>query len=137
MWYSQHHQDQADVDSARGLGWFSLAIGLSELLAPRKLQELLGLDQSRKHDGILKTLGVREVLHGLAILSEKRPTQRLATSVWSRVAGDALDTALLAAAAKQTKAPKRFAVVSAAILGIGLLDAVYATRTSRAARRWW
>ena len=51
--------------------------------------------------------------------------------LWSRVAGDALDTALLGVAGTMTKRPGSFAAVAALVGGIGLLDALYAVRLLR------
>ena len=49
-------------------------------------------------------------------------------SLWSRVAGDVLDSALLGVAATKTKKPFAFAVVTAMVLGIGLADLLCAKR---------
>jgi hypothetical protein len=55
----------------------------------------------------------------------------MTASVKSRLAGDLLDTALLAVAATKTKHPGRFAAVSAMTLGIGLLDLLASWRLER------
>jgi hypothetical protein len=51
--------------------------------------------------------------------------------IWSRVAGDALDTALLGVAVMKTKKPASFALVAASVGLIGVLDTLYASRMSR------
>ena len=43
---------------ARGLGWFSIAVGLSELFAPQALARFLGME---KHTRVLRTFGLREI----------------------------------------------------------------------------
>src|SRR4051812_46003204 len=74
---------------AEGLGWFSIGLGVAEVLAPRQLGRMIGL--RRKHTFLLRLLGLREIASGLGILSKQRPAGWL----WSRVGGDALDLALL------------------------------------------
>ncbi|HEX8523516.1 MAG TPA: hypothetical protein VF669_14780 [Tepidisphaeraceae bacterium] len=126
-----------DVQGARGLGWASLGIGLAEVAAPRQVENLLGIDDSKEQRNILRVLGVRELMHGFSILTEDRPTHALKTGVWSRVAGDMLDTALLGVAAMKTKKRGRFALVAASVLAIGALDMYYAQRLSRHRDRRW
>src|SRR3954463_14968532 len=73
---------------ARFLGYFSIGLGLAEVLAPRAMARLTGVRQ----EGLLQAYGLREIASGVGILSCSRPTEWL----WSRVAGDALDLATLA-----------------------------------------
>src|SRR5688500_1095996 len=101
-----------DIDAARALGWASIGIGLAEIAAPRHVQNLLGLEDNAERRGILRVLGVRELGHGVTLLTEDKPTKYLSASAWSRVAGDVLDTALLARAATKTKSPTSFTIVS-------------------------
>ena len=61
--------------------------------------------------GILRVLGVREIMHGIDILAHKDPTP----GVWSRVFGDLLDGVLLGAAATRTKKPGGLAAIFAAV----------------------
>lgn len=134
MSYDQNQydgQNDADVAAARVLGWVSIAIGLTEIAMPGKVQALLGLEDSADRRGVIYTLGVREVLHGVSILAEKDATPQLTASLWGRVAGDALDSALLGVAATQTKAPMRFAAIAATVMAIGAADMYYAQKLSR------
>src|SRR5687767_4565693 len=103
--HRESKQARRDAEGARSLGWASIAIGLTELLAPGKVQGMLGLDDDPDRRGAIRVLGLRELGHGLAILSDEKPNGTLMASVWSRVAGDLLDTALLAAAATKTRKP--------------------------------
>lgn len=80
---------------SRGLGWFSIGLGLTELLAPRSLARTIGL--SEDHDGVIRALGVREIASGLGLLARPKPTG----FAWSRVAGDSMDLSLLGAAYSQ------------------------------------
>lgn len=63
------------VRLARVLGWFSLGLGLVELVGTRRLGRLIGVDGSR--GGTLKAFGVREILTGLGILRQARARNRL------------------------------------------------------------
>ena len=126
-----NHQAHQDAEAARGLGWASIGIGLAELAATRQVESMLGLEDTAAHRGILRTLGIRELMHGVGILTERRPTEAMATGVCSRVAGDVLDNALLGVAAMKTKRPASFAAVVASVMVIGALDLVYAMRLKR------
>lgn len=126
-----YRQAMRDAEGARGLGWASIGIGLAELAAPRQVQSLLGIEDRPVHRGILRVLGVRELMHGFGILADTQPTPAMTAGLWSRVAGDALDTALLGVAATKTKHPAKFAAVAAAVMGIGLLDVIYSLRLLR------
>src|SRR5438477_12984061 len=99
--------------TARGLGCASIAIRLTEIAAPRQLERLMGLSNQRQVSGILRTLGLREIMHGVDILSHRDPT----SGVWARVAGDVLDVAFLGAAATKTRRPAGLATALAMVLG--------------------
>ena len=98
----------------QGLGWFSLALGLAELIAPRQVSRSAGI---KKQDGLLQAYGLREIGTGLGILLSNNPRPWL----WGRVAGDALDFATVAATA-DTRKPYRLSASSLLLLGIGMLD---------------
>lgn len=120
-----------DIEAARGLGWASIAIGLTEVLVPKKIESAMGLHNG-ENTGILRTLGVREILSGIDILTHDDPTP----GVWARVAGDILDTTLLGIAATKTKKPASFATIFAMVVGAGLLDAIVATRLGQKKVTW-
>src|ERR687893_380049 len=80
---------------AKGLGWFSIGLGLAELLAPRAIANISGV--SNKHTGLIRLYGLREIGSGIAIFSQEKPTE----AVWSRVVGDAIDLASLGVAASK------------------------------------
>lgn len=103
------------------LGWFSVGLGLAELLAPRAFGRAVGVGD---HPALVRMLGARQVVIGLGMLSERAP----GNWAWARVAGDAMDLALLGAAASAPDAdPRRIAAATAGILGVAALD-VYAGR---------
>ena len=81
---------------AMALGWFSLALGIAELMAPRQVAELIGAPQNEGTEKTLRAYGAREIASGIAILSYPTESRWL----WSRVGGDALDLATLGAAGR-------------------------------------
>ena len=108
------------------LGLFSIGLGLWELSDPRGVAEASGVP----YPGTLRAYGVREIMSGLGILSNRRPAGWL----WSRVAGDVLDLSTAAAAYVEAgdDADRRRKVVQtlAALLGVTFLDVVAATSHS-------
>jgi hypothetical protein len=111
----------------RGLGWFSLALGLAELLAPRQVSRGAGM---RRHDSLLQGYGLREIGTGIGLLFSNNPRPWL----WGRVAGDIVDVATVATAADRTR-PRRLGLASIALLGVGLLDIYSALQTKSTTRR--
>jgi hypothetical protein len=124
-------------NAACALGWTSLGIGLTELLAPDRLQDMMGLEQSQSHRGVLRVLGLREVLHGIGLLTAGGNHQKIQTGLWSRVIGDLLDGALLGIAATKTKRPAGFATVAAMVLPVVIADMVFAAEGEKHRRSWF
>jgi hypothetical protein len=108
---------------AKGLGWFSLALGITELIAPGRITGVLGMQGK---EGLVRAYGVREIASGILCLSPDR-----ATGLWSRVAGDGVDLATLLAAMRDDN-PKRdnVALALAMVLGVTALDFAAAQGTS-------
>lgn len=110
---------------ATGLGWFSIGLGLAELLAPRAIASISGVPKQRT--GLIRLYGLREIASGVTIISQENP----ASGVWSRVAGDALDLATLGAAAASPNSKKgRLAFATANVLAVTALDVICATQLS-------
>lgn len=104
---------------ARRLGWFSIGLGLTELLAPRAIAKISGV--SNKHTGLIRLYGLREIAAGVTIFSQQRP----AAGLWSRVAGDALDLASLGMAFTAPEAKRgRVAFATANVLAVTALDLI-------------
>ena len=80
--------------AAHGLGIFSIALGLTELLAPRALARMPGM-QGR--ETLLRAYGLREIVTGVGLLASPDPRPW----IWGRVAGDALDLSTLALGASE------------------------------------
>ncbi len=74
---------------ARGLGWFSIGLGIAEIVAPHAITRALGL---RRQEGLMRAYGLREIGTGVGILMAEDP----APWIWGRVGGDALDLATVA-----------------------------------------
>jgi hypothetical protein len=102
---------------AKGLGWFSIGLGLTEMLAPGWLGRKTGIGE---RTGLLRTLGARETVTGLGILAKRRPV----LGMWGRVAGDVMDLAVLGLALKSNGSHQRNRVLGATamVLGVGVLD---------------
>jgi len=126
------HTPRADDHAATGIGWFSIALGAAEILAPSELSRLIGVKINPK---VTQMLGAREIASGLGILTRTRPTGWL----WGRVAGDIMDLAVLASAPLRSErgARAKLNAATTAVLGVTLIDAAlgirYAARSIRAA----
>lgn len=113
---------------ADGLGWFSIALGLAELLAPRAVAQLAGVRDGARTDLVLRACGAREIMAGVGIFTQKSPSLWL----WARVAGDVVDLALLGNAYTKKHANKgRIAASMAAVAGVTALDIVTARELSK------
>jgi hypothetical protein len=87
--------------TAKALGWFSIGLGASELLFGRTLAKTLGL---KHRSGLLRIFGLREIAAGIGILASTVPSSRW---LWARVAGDAMDLALLGTGLKSRPSRRR------------------------------
>jgi hypothetical protein len=111
--------------AARTLGFVSLGIGLTEILFPRQIEKTMGIGNG-ENTGILRTLGVREIMHGVDLLTHEDPTP----GIWARVAGDMLDGVLLTAAARKTRNPGGFAAIAALVAPVVAADMFLAPKLS-------
>jgi uncharacterized membrane protein len=101
---------------AKALGWFSIGLGLAELIAPKRMAKATGLN---KGASMMPLLGLREIASGIGILANQKP----AGWVWSRVAGDAMDLAVLGAGFKSRQSdPTRLAIATAMVAGVTVAD---------------
>ena len=102
---------------ACGLGFFSIALGVAELVAPRFIAQLSG---ARVSPNVIRLYGVREIATGVGLLMAWRRGPWL----WGRVAGDALDIASV-----------RNPAAMAALAGVTALDVGAATAVTREEKR--
>jgi len=109
---------------SRALGWFSLALGFAELLAPKRITRALGMEGN---ENLVRAFGAREIGAGVLSLS---PDSHI--GLWSRVAGDGLDIAALLTGLRDDN-PKRenVTIALAMVSGITLLDIIGAQTTTR------
>lgn len=111
---------------ARGLGWFSLGLGLAEFLTPRAVARMAGV---KGNTGFIRLMGLREIGHGVAIFAQGR---RPAGALWARVVGDALDLAALGAAFASPRSNKgRLAFATTNVLAVTALDVLCAQQLSQ------
>jgi hypothetical protein len=102
---------------ARGLGWFSLGLGLAELLAADKIADALGM---KGQENLIRAYGMREIGSGVMTLSVDKHV-----GLMSRVGGDLLDIATLMPALSDDN-PKRdnASFAMAMVLGVTMLDLI-------------
>ncbi len=113
------------ITTNRLLGWFSLAVGVLEVAAPRALARNLGLPGG---PALVRGFGLRELVAGFTIFGA--PWSPLGP--WSRVAGDAMDLATLSAALGPRNPHRRSAAVATVLVaGITALDVVCASALTR------
>ena len=101
-----------------GLGWFSIALGITEVAAPGRLARWLGVE-TRGARNTLFAFGLREMLAGVALL--RGPA--VSTNVWNRVMGDAIDMCAIGLAA--TRSSRKGAIFAAAAFVGGAMVADY------------
>jgi hypothetical protein len=111
---------------ARGLGWFSIALGLAQIVAPRTMARAAGVSTGA---GVMRLYGLRELACGIGVLALRNPRPFL----WARVGGDALDLGTLALSprrdARAHARAKRAAVNVACIAALDVYAANSATGT--------
>jgi hypothetical protein len=115
------HSSLTSADNlARGLGWFSIGLGLTELFAAGKLARTFGLE---RNETLIRFFGVREIGAGMVTLSTEKPV-----GLWARVIGDALDLMTLATALDSPRRQRSNVLLAlAAVGGVTLLDLLAAT----------
>jgi hypothetical protein len=101
---------------SRFLGWFSLGLGITEAIAPKKLARTLGM--SRKA-WLIRLFGLREMIAGVTVLAE--PDELRGPAL--RVGGDILDLVVLAPALSPRNRRRGAAHTAfAMVLGVTALD---------------
>jgi uncharacterized membrane protein len=113
---------------SQALGLFSVGLGLSQILAPRGVARAIGLRDDDRNRKLMVAFGLREVATGLGLIS--RPHS--ATFAWGRVAGDAMDLAVLGRALTSKRNDhNRVAAAMAAVLGVTALDLIAGKKLSK------
>ena len=115
-------------EHAHHLGIFSVGLGLAQIVAPGGIARLIGLHDGEQTRRAMVAVGVRELTNGIGLLTHRNS----AGWSWARVAGDAIDLALIGSAFSARRAKRgRLLVASAAVLGVAAVDALSAARLSR------
>ena len=108
----------------KGLGWFSIALGLVEIAGGRRIADGIG---ARGQAGLVRGYGVREIATGVGMLA--RPAS--AAGPLARVGGDLLDLATIAPnALRRSNASRTGALFALGIVAGALLVDLYAARAS-------
>jgi hypothetical protein len=109
--------------TGRGLGWFSVALGLAEVAANKYVSKAMPLARGHR---MMRMFGMRELATGVGLLSRKSR----APWIWARVAGDVMDLVALGSAFKGTRRSKRgrIGAALAAVAGITAMDIFFGRR---------
>lgn len=100
---------------ARGLGWFSIGLGIVQLTMPGKLARFLGVPD---HEGLIRACGAREVAAGIGLLLSDDPRPW----IYGRIGGDALDLVGLGLSIENGTEQANAAIAAGAVAGITALD---------------
>ena len=121
-----HRANGAGSDTkrmTRALGYFSVGLGLAQVLAPRKVAAAAGI-----HSGgetVMRIVGLREIVSGVGLLTQPNPT----TWLWLRVGGDLMDLALLNSVSTSPDVDReRLSAATAAVASVAAADAFAGTR---------
>lgn len=107
------------------LGWFSVGMGLLQVLAPRGVGRVIGVGH---RPVLLRLCGLRDIANGVGLLSERAP----AVFAWSRVAGDALNLALLRGALQSPDSSRaRIAMAATVMASVTAIDIFAGQRMTR------
>jgi hypothetical protein len=111
---------------AKALGLASYGLGISQITQPGGVNRFIGVPDYNPNHALQRLLGVRELMSGTGILFGKNTRGWM----WSRVAGDAMDTAILGSMfASGLGMRKRLVPAIAAVVALMVLDAKVALRT--------
>ncbi|HYZ29156.1 MAG TPA: hypothetical protein VE570_08895 [Thermoleophilaceae bacterium] len=110
---------------AKFLGLFSFGLGVTQLAAPERVNQLIGVRDRPKSRAIQRAVGVQELTEAQGIFALSPPTPVL----WSRVAGDIVHLAMLGQALgnRRNNRPKLLGAISA-VVGITALDTFVSAR---------
>ncbi len=120
---SRSGDESGGAGRAAGLGWFSVGLGVAQLVAPRSMGRLIGAGDDTRTCSTMRALGLRELTSGLGILTGKQPGPWL----WARLAGDLMDLALLGRSSTKRRSERsRLLGATAAVVGVAVLDGMAA-----------
>jgi hypothetical protein len=114
---------------AKALGWASIAFGIAEMVAPRRIARSIGM---RRAAPLLRAYGAREVASGIGAL-----TVNPQPAMWARVGGDAIDLATLATGLRRARRTGRrnLTIAIGVVAAVAVVDLLVATKLHRDHRR--
>jgi uncharacterized membrane protein len=112
----------------KALGWASFALGAPLVAVPGWAARAIGLDDTSGTRALARAVGVREFAAGAGILAQG---QKPVPGMWSRVAGDGMDAALLISGLRSARDRRRVFAALAAATGIAALDVFTTAKLSR------
>src|SRR5581483_11243269 len=110
---------------ATALGWFSVGLGLAQIVAPGGVARLIGAEPDEGTTRLMRAFGLRELSSGIGILSNRK------TETWvrARVAGDAMDLAMLGKTLLSNDSDRgKTVAATVAVLGVTALDLLAAEK---------
>jgi|GEM_PF-1146331 len=103
---------------SRGLGWWSVGLGLAELTFSERFCQRLGF---RGRMEWVRAHGVREILKGVGLLTQPNPRPWL----WGRLVGDAFDLCVMGVTLRRPEVPWAWRLAGAiTAVGLTIVDAV-------------
>ncbi|MDP8910615.1 MAG: hypothetical protein M3M94_00930, partial [Actinomycetota bacterium] len=124
-----HGPGKTKDNVARGLGWFSVALGVPQVVAPRAVERLIGIPDTEARRQLMRLVGLRELVAAAGILTRPKPSGWL----WARVAGDVTHLMLLGAALRSPDSGRRRVTMAiAAVAGVAVVDVIASVRAGRA-----
>lgn len=113
---------------ARKLGWFSIGLGVAEIVFTNEVARATGI----RNRQLLTLYGLREIATGVGLLMSRKPAPWL----WARVAGDGLDLATLAIVLNEGDEDRRSRALACmlGVTGVTALDAATASTLTAAQR---
>jgi hypothetical protein len=111
--------------AAKFLGAFSFGLGITQLISPDRVNDLIGVKDTPKTRTIQRAAGVQELSAAQGIVAFSPPTPIL----WSRVAGDIAHLGMLANALRDghNNRTKLLGTIGA-VVGITAIDALVSVR---------
>ncbi len=117
---------------AGGIGWFSIALGVTEIVAAEQITRFLGLPKPAAW--VVRAFGAREIVSGLGLI--QAAPRRRAGWLWMRLVGDLLDLLALTAAFAPTNKKRKNAIGAAAfVLSAAAGDAVTGAKLTMDGRK--
>ena len=119
--------NRADLRAGVGLGYFSLGLGLFELLAPKVVARLVGASTDGPGVVLIRAIGARELISGVGLLRRPR------SPGWfcARVVGDLMDLTLLGRQLATSRSSRNGVLfATAAVAGVTALDTLSAASLS-------